>query len=78
MQIALARAVLEIRKISKPYLQTCYNRCSSLKDVVKYTSFGYIAPGLLAGSKPAQPSIPSFVFGTKNLSGSNSFGLSQK
>ena len=42
------------------------------------TSLGYIAPGLLPGSKPDQPSMLSSFFGTENLSGSNSFGRSQK
>lgn len=41
------------------------------------TSFGYNAPGLLDGSKPAHPSM-ELSFGTRNLSGSNSLGLSQK
>lgn len=42
------------------------------------TSFGYNAPRLLDGSKPAHPSIPWLSFCTRNLSGSNSLGLSQK
>lgn len=44
----------------------------------KQTSLGYIAPGLRSGSKPAHPSMLSSFFGTENLSGSNSFGRSQK
>jgi hypothetical protein len=46
--------------------------------LLNQTSLGYIAPGLLLGSKPDQPSMLSSFFGTENLSGSNSFGRSQK
>lgn len=42
------------------------------------TSLGYRAPGLRDGSKPSHPSIPSQFFWTKNLSGSNSSGLSHR
>lgn len=49
----------------------------SEKTRLKRTSFGYKAPGLRSGSKPAQPSV-SLFFWTKNLSGSNSLGRSQK
>ena len=46
--------------------------------LLNQTSLGYIAPGLLPGSKPDQPSMLSSFFGTENLSGSNSFGRCQK
>lgn len=46
--------------------------------LLNLTSLGYIAPGLRSGSKPDQPSMLSSFFGTENLSGSNSFGRSQK
>lgn len=48
------------------------------KRELNLTSLGYIAPGLRSGSKPDQPSMLSSFFGTENLSGSNSFGRSQK
>lgn len=48
------------------------------KNPIHVTSLGYKAPGLRDGSKPAHPSIPSLFFSTKNLSGSNSSGLSHK
>jgi hypothetical protein len=51
---------------------------SKRKKLLNLTSLGYIAPGLRSGSKPDQPSMLSSFFGTENLSGSNSFGRSQK
>jgi hypothetical protein len=54
----------------------CYVR--KPEKCCEQTSFGYRAPGLRDGSKPLHPSIPSLFLVTKNLSGSNSLGLSQK
>lgn len=47
------------------------------KEWLVVTSLGYNAPGLRDGSKPDHPSMSLFL-GTRNLSGSNSWGRSQK
>lgn len=68
---------LQIHDESNTVLQKKRTRVYT-KNLSHVTSLGYKAPRLRDGSKPAHPSIPSLFFLTKNLSGSNSSGLSQK